>query len=343
VKGAMDTLSDEGPRLDAAAMGQRPEARPGLADPVLILSPPCTFSWVVCGMLGQHPEMYGLPELHLFTAETMAGWWDRCYKESFEMDHGLVRTVAELFFGGQDEDAVSRARGWLRRRAHLTTGMLLEVLTDRLKPLVPVERSPSLVYRPETLHRALEMFPKARFLHLVSHPRRYGELVLRTLEATARGQPLPASHWLVRLASYPSPGTQDAGGHGVVDPQWGWLVLNSTVRQFLASVAEDRRRIVRGEDLFADGGEGLASVAAWLGLRTDTDAVEEMRHPERSPYARPGPSSAPFGSDLFLLKDPLVRPEWTQPRSLEGPLGWRADGGQLSPEVQQLAREFGYS
>jgi hypothetical protein len=339
----MDTLSDAGQQLEATATGHLPETRPGVADPLFILSPPCTFSWVVCGMLGQHPEMYGLPELHLFTAETMTEWWNRCYRESFNMDHGLVRAVAELYFGGQDEQAVGRARGWLRRRAHFTTGLLLEELADRLAPLVPVERSPSLVYRPEMLHRALAMFPKARFLHLVSHPLRYGEQVMQTLEATAQGRSLPASHWLVQLASYPNPGTHDAGDDGGIDPQWGWLALNSTILEFLASVAEDRRTTVRGEDLFADGEEAFVSVVAWLGLRTDADAVKGMRHPECSPYAHLGPNSVPFGSDLFLLKGPLVRPEWMQPRCIEGPLSWREDGGPLASEVKQLAREFGYS
>src|SRR5438874_389166 len=34
----------------------------GFADPVFILALPGSFSSVVCAMLGQHPEMYGLPE-----------------------------------------------------------------------------------------------------------------------------------------------------------------------------------------------------------------------------------------------------------------------------------------
>src|SRR5260221_9464285 len=34
----------------------------GFADPVFILALPRSFSSVVCGMLGQHPQMYGLPE-----------------------------------------------------------------------------------------------------------------------------------------------------------------------------------------------------------------------------------------------------------------------------------------
>jgi hypothetical protein len=316
--------------------------RPPAAEPVFILAPPCTFSWAVCAMLGEHPQLYALPELHLFLAETVAGWRELCSRESFDMDHGLVRAVAELYFGGQTDQAASRARGWLRRRGHFTTGLLLEVIADRLNPLVPVEKSPSLVYSSESLRRALDMFPRARFLHLVSHPRRYGETVMQAVRAAAEGQPLPPSHWLIRLATFPYPDLRAAGRDDVLDPQVAWFALTTTISDFLASVPEDQRRTVRGEDLLTDTDAGLAQVADWLGVRTDSEAVEAMRHPERSAFARPGPSSASFGSDIFLADGPLIRLEWTQPCHLEGPLGWRDDHGELLPEVRQLARRLGY-
>ncbi len=321
---------------------QREEAGSSLADPVFILSPPCTFSWVICAMLGRHPQMYGLPELHLFTAETIAGWLDLCARESYEMDHGLVRSVAEIYFGSQNEQTVTRARGWLRRRAHFTTGFLLEVLADRLKPLIPVEKSPSIVYRLEFLQRAFEMFPKARFLHVVSHPRTYGESVMEALREAARPQPLPQSHWLLHLASYPYPDTGDVSTGPTLDPQRAWYSLNTAIVEFLRSVPDGQSRTVRGEDLLADTHESGFQIAAWLGLRTDSEALEEMKHPARSPYACYGPANARFGSDIFLLPGPILRPDWLVPRSLEGPLSWREDGQGFLPEVNQLASQFGY-
>ena len=293
-------------------------------------------------MLGQHPQMYALPELHLFTAETVGAWRELGSKESFEMDHGLVRAVAELYFGGQTDRAASRARGWIRRRSNFTTGLLLEAIADRLKPLIPLEKSPSIVYSPEALQRVLEMFPTARFLHLVSHPRLYGESVVQTLRELAGGLSLPPSHWLAQLASYRAPGVEHVSDGGITDPQTGWYALNISIVSFLSSLPDEQRKTIRGEDLVTDANEGLCSVAAWLGLRTDPEAVEEMKHPEGSPYACLGPSSASFGSDIFLRKGPLTRPEWAQPRSLEGPLGWREDGGEFSPEVKHFARRLGY-
>ena len=293
-------------------------------------------------MLGQHPQMYALPELHLFTSETVGGWWELSSKESFEMDHGLVRTVAELYYGEQTDRAVSRARGWLRRRSHFTTGLLFEMIADRLKPLIPVEKSPSIVYSPEALQRVLDMFPAARFLHLVSHPRLYGECVMQALNESASGQPLPPSHWLIQLASQRPPGAEPPGDRAVLDPQSAWHALNMTIVTFLSSVPAEQRMTIRGEDLVTNGDEGLRCVAAWLRVRTDSAAVEEMKHPERSPYACLGPQSASFGSDIFLLGGPLIREEWAQPRSLDGPLGWREDGEEFSPELKRLANDLGY-
>lgn len=293
-------------------------------------------------MLGQHPQMYGLPELHLFSAETMADWLDLCSRQTYDMDHGLMRTVAEVCFGGQTDYTITRARGWLSRRAHFTTGYLLDVLAEILSPLILVEKSPSIVYRFAFLQRALTMFPHARFLHLASHPRTYGESVMEAVGGLEKFQTFSESHWLRHLASYPYTAAGEIPSASILDPQGGWYALNMNIVEFLKSVSEDQKITVRGEDLLTESGEGLRLLAAWLGLRTDFEAVEAMKHPERSPYACYGPSSAPFGSDIFVLQGPLLRSEWVEQWSLEGPLTWREDGREFSPEVKQLARQFGY-
>jgi hypothetical protein len=321
----------------------RRRAPAGSMEPVFILAPPCTFSWALCAMLGEHPELYAPPELHLFISATLGEWLELCSNSGFEMDHGLVRTVAELYFGGQTEMSVSRARGWLQRRAHFTTGLLLEVLIERVSPLVIVEKSPSIVHRVDTMQRAWQMFPTARFVHLVSHPRLYGRTVAQGLRAAERSQPLPPSHWLAQLASPRAAGASGEWSTVSVDPQFSWLAANRTIAEFLDSVPPERQTLVRGEELLADDDHGLAAIAAWLTVRDDDAALADMRHPERSPYARRGPPSAEFGSDAFLLDGPLVGLEWTRHRSLDGPLGWRGDGRGFAPEIRELAQRFGYT
>jgi hypothetical protein len=293
-------------------------------------------------MLGQHPQMYGLPELHLFSAETVESWLDIGSHENYQMDNGLVRLIAELYFGGQTDHAVARARGWLRRRAHFTTGFLFEVLSDRLKPLVLVEKSPSVIYRLEFMQRVLSMLPGARFLHLLSHPATYCEAVNDALCEVSALQPVPPDHWLAQLASFPRRQFRDSQAKPVADPQVSWHTLHQGIVDFLDTVPSTQKFTVKGEDLLSNSSDGLTDVLSWLGLRTDSNAVEEMRHPERSSFATFGPRSALFGSDIFLVPGPMFRPDWIEPRSLEGPLSWRSDGESFFQEVKQLASQFGY-
>src|SRR5713226_5842329 len=103
-------------------------------DPVFVLAPPRSFSSIIATMLGQHPQMYGLPELELFAAETIGEWWDLCSESTFPRAHGALREVAQLYYGEQTEETVKLARGWLRRRAHFTTGYFLEVLARKVHP-----------------------------------------------------------------------------------------------------------------------------------------------------------------------------------------------------------------
>jgi Sulfotransferase family len=329
-------------RVDISDPTEQREAFLSPADPVFILAPPCTFSWAICGMLGQHPQMYGFPELHLFSAETMAGWWDICFHENYQMDHGLARTVADLYFGGQTDYAIARARGWLRRRAHYNTGFLFEVLAERLKPLVPVEKSPSIIYRAEFMTRAFNMFPGARFIHLVSHPATFCETVTEALRELSLREAMAPTHWLVQLTTFPRHSPGELPKSPAPDPQVGWYSLHKSIIEFLDRVPPEQKRTVRGEDLLSDSNSGLLDVASWLRLSTDSGALEEMRHPERSRFASYGPASAPFGSDLFLVPGPIFRQAWTEPRSLEGPVRWRSDGQDFFQEVRDLAVQFGY-
>jgi hypothetical protein len=296
-------------------------------------------------MLGQHPQMYALPEMQLFLAETVARWWQISLRSTAPATHGALRTVAQLYFGEQTVETVKLARGWLWRRSHFSTGFLLEVLATKVQPRILVDKTSIITYRPEFLRRAYRMFPKARFIHLVRHPLGYGESVVKFLKERTKNGPLPSVHWLARLAYYPSLSAKErehSEQRVDVDPQYAWYAFNINVCEFLDSVPDEQKLRIRGEDLLQDPDRGLREIAAWMGLRTDIEAIEEMKHPERSPYACFGPPGARFGNDRFFLERPALRPERAEPHTLVGPLPWREDGRELMPEVIELARQFGY-
>lgn len=309
--------------------------------PLLILAPPRSFTSVACAALGQHPEMYGVSELQLFGSRTLSHWWRVCSRASFNMQDGLLRVIAELYFGGQTETTIEAARGWLRRRSHCTTGFILEGIARKVYPKIVVEKSPSIVYRLEYLRRALSMFPRSRFIHLTRHPVGHGESVVKALaEAEKFGKP---PHWLLDLASYPYwPNSSGPKSILDIDPQRSWYELNANICEFLKSVPASQQLRIRGEDLLTQPNATITKVAQWLGLRTDAEAIEGATHPERSVYARFGPPNAPMGSDGFFLANPLLRVDTVKAMTLEGPLSWQPTR-ELSPRVKKLAHEFGYS
>jgi hypothetical protein len=289
--------------------------------------------------------MYGLPELHLFSAETLDDWWNLCSQASYNMDHGLLRVTSQLFFGGQREYTVKRAAGWLRRRSHLTTGALLELIAQHVYPRVLVEKSPSVVYRAEFLQRLYRMFPNAKFLHLIRHPRAQGESVMKYLQSRQELGPLPASHWLLHLAGYPSLSSCEAEAMDFtssLDPQKSWYALNMNICEFFEAVPNQQKLRVRGEDLLSDPDRILAQIASWIGVKVDYSSIAEMKHPERSPYSKLGPPGAQFGNDRNFLKDPFFRMQKIKIETLDGPVSWREDGSGLLAEVRDLAHKFGY-
>jgi hypothetical protein len=168
--------------------------------------------------------------------------------------------------------------------------------------------------------------------------------MLRYVEERMKRGPIPSSHWLLRLSSIAPPGgtPPSQGTKEGLDPQGGWYVRNKLILDFLETVPAERRFRVRGEDLLSDPDPILRHVAQWLDVRTDPEAIEAMKHPERSPFAFLGPPGARYGNDAFFLEDPVFRPAKMPALQVDGPLPWRTDGQGLAPSVKELATQLGY-
>jgi hypothetical protein len=313
--------------------------------PIFVLAPPRSFTSIVCAMLGQHPDLYGFPETQLFTTATLADKLTVDPHAPHRIRNGLLRVVAQLYFGEQNDHTVRLASAWLSRRAHFSTGYVFELLAERVSPLRPVEKSPDVVYEVASLRRALDFFPNARFLHLVRHPWGYCESNLRYYRTLlARGRQLPS--WMFCSATtvdVADSGHQSNVDGRILDPQRGWYLHNSRIRKFFDVIPDAQRMWVRGEDVIGQPDEGLTRIAEWLGLRSDAEAIDRMKHPERSPYASIGPPTAPYGNSRSFLENPTLRPDTLRPYTLDGPLPWRSDNVGFQPRVKQLAAEFGYA
>jgi hypothetical protein len=322
------------------ATGPRPSVDRGPATtelsfdgPVVVLAVARSFSSVIGAVIGSHPQLYALPELHLWGSDTVEDWEEST--EGTRFRDGLLRAVAELRFGSQTPRTITAAREWLRRRASWSVRDIVDDLADMASPRTLVEKSPSTVLGMDRMLRLAAAYPDARYVHLVRHPVGQGASILKLIdEMEDSGREVRP--WMEALA-----GVGDYSRGATADPTGSWYAQNSLIMRFLSGIPRRRKLTLRGEDVLAEPELWCRLIADWLGARRDPAAVEAMLHPERSPYARVGPWGAPFGNDINFLREPELRRGRVEVPALDDPVPW-ADGAALPAHVRGLAAWLGY-
>lgn len=303
-----------------------------MAAPLFLLAPPRSYTSLVNAMLGQHPQAFGLPELCLFNVEKLVELWVGVEGENAERGamarHGLLRAVAEIYGGEQTAATINMARAWASARETWDTGRVFQELVAKIHPLVAVEKSPSYAIAVPRMRGLLRAFPDARFVHLIRHPVAQCKSVMAINEGA----------FTMKVNAF-----EINEDYALMEPQIAWHDVNLNILEFLEDVPAAQQLRMRGEDIMADPERHLAAIARWAGLRDDSEAIEAMMHPERSPFACFGPISAMFGNDPNFLAGPTFRPHKPRIPPLDKPVPWRKDGEGLYREVIALANEFGYA
>lgn len=302
-----------------------------MAAPLFLLAPPRSFTSVINAMIGQHPQAFGLPELNLFAVDNMIDLWCPRVKEfnfNSKLRHGILRAVAEIYVGEQTDEAIEFAEHWCAAREHLSCGEVFNEIRQKIDPLIPVDKTPGYSIDYRRLERIYEVCPDARFIHLTRHPVKQCESTMALSDAM-----FPK---FVNAIEY-----QET--RAVLEPQLAWHDLNINILNFLEQkVPGGQHMRVRGEEIMANPEEKLAEICRWVGIRDDAEAIDEMMHPERSPFACLGPVTALFGNDPNFLRRSNFKKHVPSVPPLDEPVSWRDDGKGLYPEVIELAREFGY-
>ncbi len=297
-----------------------------MPEPLFILCPPRSFSSIVCGIIGQHPQCYGLPEVNLFLGDDLGGVWNghAVFMRSFGRD-GLLRALAQLHEGEQTPDSITRAHEWILQHSNWPIKTVFEHLQELVAPKILVDKSPSTVFRRDFLARALRNFPTANYLHLIRHPRGTAESVMS----------LRATHEQVNRFVGDSPN---------MDPERTWRTTHDMIVAMTEDLPLGQCMRLKGEELLAHLDIFLPQICEWLGIRQDAEAIEAMMHPEASPYASPGPRGATRGNDPNFLENPkLDRERLARMRepTLSGELSWRP-GEFFQPGTNKLAKQLGY-
>ncbi len=294
--------------------------------PLFILCPGRSFSSVVACMIGCHPQLYALPEVNLFCADTVRDLAELARRRAglrFLLD-GLLRTLAELQWGEQTEETVDAARAWLGERESWSTAQIYYHIAELAAPRRCVDKSPAYA-RPAPLQRLRETFPDAPILHLSRHPRSSQQ---------SRHKALSRDNVRRRL---------DLDVTGADNLESYWYDCHKAAIEFIDTLPAGQAMYLRGEALLSQPDLYLPQIAGWLGVDTGPEAIDAMKHPERSPFARLGPRNAPAGHNRGFVEDPALRILTPPAVRLEGPLEWAEDPGrQFRPETIALARQLGY-
>jgi hypothetical protein len=122
-----------------------------------------------------------------------------------------------------------------------------------------------------------------------------------------------------------------------------WVEIQCRILRFTSTIPARSFIRLRAEDVLNDSRSQLCSVAKWLGIRADEDAIESMMHPENSPFARPGDivTGIVGGHDPSFLRDPTPR-RVPEPRTLLRPESW-VNNTELWQMTVDIANRLGYS
>jgi len=306
-------------------------------DPLFILAPPRSFTSIICGMLGQHPQLYGLPEVNLMAADTYKDL-GRVYSLRPGFRHGLLRAIAQLGLAEQTEQNVMAARTWLEEQATVSTADLYRDLMAWAEPKRLVDKSPIYVFTPGTLARMRAAFPGARYIHLTRHPRPTCESIYKLRGVVQEG--------LKNLQQFIAQARKQTSSQyerlaQIDDPESLWLKPHLRILEYLEEIPAEQHLRIRGEDFMTDPDGHLRQITEWLGIRSDTEAIAAMKQPENSPFACYGPANARFGNDPSFLESPALREYRPKEYSLEGPLEG-GSGAIFSDSIKEYAAYFGY-
>jgi hypothetical protein len=299
-----------------------------MPEPLFIIAPGRSYTSVIGGMIGLHPQVYGLPEVNLSHTDTLGAMVNSLSGPLEFGMAGLLRLLAQLHEGNQSEEAVLRARQWILQRRHWTMKQTWDHIQEQVGDRMLVEKSPLNTMRIEHLRRILQIFPKASFLHLTRHPRTAGKSSLELRNSLREGR---------------IEGTQPSRVREL-DPEQGWLRSHQNIMECARELPVGQYMRIKAEMLLGNPRFYLAQICEWLGLDSDEASIEAMLHPEHSPYACMGPPSARFGNDPNFLKTPKLdfeRLARIKEPPLEGEVEWRP-GESFSKPVLRLARQFGY-
>ncbi|MDP3858007.1 MAG: sulfotransferase [Stagnimonas sp.] len=297
--------------------------------PLFILAAPFSGASWLAGVLGRHPQLYALPQIFPFMAETVGELLDVFALSQLGHGDGLRRAVAELLQGGQGATHIAAADAWLGAHRALGSRELIATLAAAAAPRRLVIPDAEMPLRPRELRRFRAALPQAQWLHLVRHPWSQG---------------CRFAAWLREQLFVPVDFRDQAQTPALPEPQLPWLRANRNLDAAAAEWPAGQVLRLSSESLDADFEASVASLCGALDLPLTRADLQAMARPQDWLFARTpaGPVRGGLEAEVWAdFSDELE--QLAAITRLDQPLPWRRDRSDFAPEVLALARQYGYS
>lgn len=282
----------------------------------------------------------------MFVAETVGEVLDREAKKgrNYSGPPGVLRALAQLHYGIQTTGTVLKSGAWLIDRRNWSSKQLIDHMLEFVEPRMGVEKSPVTCTKPAYIERAYKYYPDAYYLHLTRHP-------------------IPTRKSMEEFFEKRKQVNTKKGKRSFeLDYFLIWYRMHRNILEFTRKLPEGQVMRMKGEDLLSDPDLYLPQLAEWLGLSTEQSAIDEMKHPENSPYACVGPAPTRGGNDGKFMRSPALRSGKLNEPSLRQlfeaeKFAWITGSGkdrlseiglglvsdvQIESEIRGMAQSFGY-
>jgi amino acid adenylation domain-containing protein len=216
---------------------------------VFILSPARSGSTLLRVILAGNPLLFSPPELYLLGFNRL-GERRECYSERLAfLREGVIRAFMELK-GQTLEQAEQLMREFEAR--DLSVKELFALIQAELGERMLIDKTPPYAFNPAILQRLEAEFEEPLYIHLMRHP-----------------AGMIASFEEARVDLAVDVHGDEADGIELSGRQKGelwWLVSHQNIRQFLDGIPDDRRHVVKFEDLVTTPETTVTQLCGFLGV-----------------------------------------------------------------------------
>ena len=256
--------------------------------PIVILGTGRSFTSVINCMIGEHPNLIGLPETNIFREDTVGALLQLYSRGRKRRRSGLLRTIAHFHDGEQTEATIIAAEKFLDAHSDWSFLEITRYLEKLTAPYGSVEKSISTCRDTTTLARVREAWPDAFYIHITRQPESIiNSMQNRIDDALEQGRATGLNKKLKKFS---------------LDDYY--IHFTSTILDFMDTLPLGQSINLHGEDFLSDAPTYLKQICEWMGLDSGAAAINAMMHPENSPFAHLGPANAQAGMSLSFLKNP---------------------------------------